>query len=206
MDKLDTLVGALSAGIVPTGSQDPYGLLRAANGIDAIVLDPNIRLSLAVMCRAVLEQYHITGEARSRVEQETLVFLRQRLRTVLIEEGDRLRRRRCGARPRCRRAGAGAHTFDPHDYVDAAARARALWAFLVAPRVRRSLRVRSTGRPASCRKDSTAAPQGALIREPAEQALRDFVAEIGRGSPRSGEADGDAAPPARPRPLLGAAV
>ncbi|MCG6197570.1 glycine--tRNA ligase subunit beta, partial [Anoxybacillus sp. LAT_38] len=38
-DKLDTIVGCFSIGIVPTGSQDPYGLRRMAAGIVAILLD-----------------------------------------------------------------------------------------------------------------------------------------------------------------------
>ncbi|RWZ60046.1 glycine--tRNA ligase subunit beta [Halobacillus fulvus] len=32
-DKLDTIVGSISIGIIPTGSQDPYGLRRQAMGI-----------------------------------------------------------------------------------------------------------------------------------------------------------------------------
>ena len=38
-DKLDTIVGLFAAGEKPTGSRDPYGLRRAAQGIVKILID-----------------------------------------------------------------------------------------------------------------------------------------------------------------------
>src|SRR4029077_3423869 len=38
-DKLDTIVGLFSAGEKPTGSRDPYGLRRAAQGVVKILVD-----------------------------------------------------------------------------------------------------------------------------------------------------------------------
>jgi glycyl-tRNA synthetase beta chain len=38
-DKLDTLVGLFAAGEKPTGSRDPYGLRRAAQGVMKILVD-----------------------------------------------------------------------------------------------------------------------------------------------------------------------
>src|SRR5205807_5423535 len=38
-DKLDTLVGLFAAGEKPTGSRDPYGLRRAAQGVVKILVD-----------------------------------------------------------------------------------------------------------------------------------------------------------------------
>ena len=43
-DRLDTLAGCLATGIQPTGSQDPYGLRRQAQGLVAILLDQKIEL------------------------------------------------------------------------------------------------------------------------------------------------------------------
>ncbi len=37
-DKLDTIVGCFGAGLIPTGSEDPFALRRAGNGIIRIVL------------------------------------------------------------------------------------------------------------------------------------------------------------------------
>lgn len=38
-DKLDTIVGTISIGLIPTGSQDPYGLRRQAIGVLRMLLD-----------------------------------------------------------------------------------------------------------------------------------------------------------------------
>jgi glycyl-tRNA synthetase beta chain len=46
-DKLDTLVGLFAAGEKPTGSRDPYGLRRAAQGVVRILVDTRARVSLA---------------------------------------------------------------------------------------------------------------------------------------------------------------
>src|SRR5699024_12058745 len=38
-DKLDTIVGTISIGLIPTGSQDPYGLRRQAIGVLRMLLE-----------------------------------------------------------------------------------------------------------------------------------------------------------------------
>src|SRR4029079_19213272 len=45
-DRIDTLVGMFGLGLVPTGTKDPFGLRRAAQGVLRIVLesDPPIQL------------------------------------------------------------------------------------------------------------------------------------------------------------------
>ncbi|MEK6790757.1 MAG: glycine--tRNA ligase subunit beta [Deltaproteobacteria bacterium] len=48
-DKLDTICGCFSVGLVPTGAQDPYGLRRSALGIIAIVVDKGWGLRLPVL-------------------------------------------------------------------------------------------------------------------------------------------------------------
>lgn len=45
-DKLDTIVGCFSIGIIPTGSQDPYALRRQAAGIVQILLEHQLSLTL----------------------------------------------------------------------------------------------------------------------------------------------------------------
>lgn len=45
-DKLDSIAGLFAVGIQPTGSQDPFGLRRAALGIINIILDKKLNLSL----------------------------------------------------------------------------------------------------------------------------------------------------------------
>lgn len=45
-DRIDTLVGDFSTGIIPTGSADPYGLRRAAFGIIRIAVEKEISFSI----------------------------------------------------------------------------------------------------------------------------------------------------------------
>lgn len=45
-DKIDTLVGFIGVGEMPTGSRDPFALRRSALGIIRIVLEGNLRLDL----------------------------------------------------------------------------------------------------------------------------------------------------------------
>lgn len=45
-DKIDTIVGCFSIGIIPTGSQDPYALRRQAAGIVQIVLEHKLSIGL----------------------------------------------------------------------------------------------------------------------------------------------------------------
>ena len=45
-DKLDHVAGAFVSGKLPTGSEDPYGVRRAANGVVRILVDQDRRLDL----------------------------------------------------------------------------------------------------------------------------------------------------------------
>lgn len=54
-DKIDTIVGCFSIGIIPTGSQDPYALRRQAAGIVQMVLEHKLTISLQEIFDAALE-------------------------------------------------------------------------------------------------------------------------------------------------------
>lgn len=91
-DKLDTIVGCFSIGIVPTGSQDPYGLRRMAAGIVAILLERNWQLSLDELWDAALEGYAAQGVSKRTVEEvkkDLVDFFALRLKNVLQENGVR---------------------------------------------------------------------------------------------------------------------
>src|SRR5207249_2408694 len=73
-DKLDTIVGLFSAGEKPTGSRDPYGLRRAAQGVLKILVDlqpicgVDPRPTLAPMLDEAYRNLRVdvpTGEARN---------------------------------------------------------------------------------------------------------------------------------------------
>jgi len=86
IDRMDTLAGAIGAGLTPTGSQDPYGLRRTAQGVVEIVLMLRLRLSLKTLAYAALIQFERRDEA---VADAVIEFLRQRLRVALIDRGIR---------------------------------------------------------------------------------------------------------------------
>jgi len=86
-DKLDTLAGFFLIGIRPTGSRDPFGLRRAAQGVVQILLNAGpwtLELDLAAAVKSALAQYEqVIGP---EVERELLEFLGERVRTVFESE------------------------------------------------------------------------------------------------------------------------
>ncbi|HXF81461.1 MAG TPA: glycine--tRNA ligase subunit beta, partial [bacterium] len=84
IDKMDTLAGALAAGLAPTGSQDPYGLRRAGQGIVEIILMLQVPVAVQTLAYAALTLYDRADEEAAAAVVE---FLRQRLRAALIDRG-----------------------------------------------------------------------------------------------------------------------
>lgn len=90
-DKVDTLAGTFSAGRIPTGSEDPYGLRRQAQGLVSILLDAKWRLSLKSITAKAFDLYQglrtrkkpeIDG-ARHNLEE----FLGARVRAAMQNKG-----------------------------------------------------------------------------------------------------------------------
>ncbi len=90
-DKLDTLAGYFGLGLMPTGSSDPYGLRRAAQGVVRVLLDfwsaaeVEERPSLRRLAAAAVAGY--AGKLprpAAEVASELEGFLLERLRYVLI--------------------------------------------------------------------------------------------------------------------------
>ena len=57
-DKLDSIVGCFSVGVVPTGSSDPFALRRAALGIVKIILERKLPVSLSQTIAAAAKALH----------------------------------------------------------------------------------------------------------------------------------------------------
>jgi glycyl-tRNA synthetase beta chain len=140
LDKLDTLVSAVHVGFEASGSEDPYGLRRAAQGIVTIVLERDLRLPIAALIRETLAllpwqpellalgasavpvaAVHSAEAAaelhRTNVVAAVMALLVQRLRMTLIDSGisyDTVD---------------AALASGADDLADAATRARALWEF-----------------------------------------------------------------------------
>lgn len=92
-DKADTIAGCFAAGLIPTGSQDPYALRRQALGILHILR--RLDISLADLVSAALAGYEqvlpdLAGpDGAARVRDEVLEFFRGRLRGLLLDDGCR---------------------------------------------------------------------------------------------------------------------
>ena len=84
LDRLDTVCGCFSIGLIPSGSKDPLAVRRQGNGIIKILLDHRLRASLAQLV-------HWSLETLSAVSSETAGALREffegRLRFLFEEEG-----------------------------------------------------------------------------------------------------------------------
>lgn len=87
-DKLDTILGCFSVGIVPTGTADPYGLRRQALGIINIITQKGWRLSLDKLIDEGLDLLRDRWErSKDEIKEEVKDFFRTRLYHQLISAG-----------------------------------------------------------------------------------------------------------------------
>ncbi|MDF2836038.1 MAG: glycyl-tRNA synthetase, beta subunit [Paenibacillus sp.] len=90
-DKIDTIVGCFSIGIVPTGSQDPYALRRQAAGIVNVLLGRNLRMGLGELYEIGISVHEARGLKRSAAEirKDLNDFFSLRVKNWLSEQGNR---------------------------------------------------------------------------------------------------------------------
>ena len=89
-DKLDSIVGVVGVGVQTTGSSDPFGLRRNAQGICKIILDRKLNFSFPRLMDKVLTVY---GEKLKMPKKEILDYCREfflnRLRYIYERRGYR---------------------------------------------------------------------------------------------------------------------
>jgi glycyl-tRNA synthetase beta chain len=88
-DKLDSIVGCFSVGVVPTGSSDPFALRRAALGIVKIILERRLPVSLSQTIAAAAKSLHTHPPKRHLTpahEKQVLEFILDRAKFVLREK------------------------------------------------------------------------------------------------------------------------
>jgi len=83
-DKMDTVVGSFWAGFIPSGSEDPWGLRRDAQGIVEIIVDRGWRIDLDGLLEEVLALY---TENDKDIVPRIRDFFESRIRNVLKEKG-----------------------------------------------------------------------------------------------------------------------
>lgn len=90
-DRIDTLAGFLAIGIQPTGSQDPYGLRRQAQGVIAVLLDRGFELTLEELFeeayQALKGQLNISLQEKQQLMDKLNDFLKSRIRFTFQEKG-----------------------------------------------------------------------------------------------------------------------
>jgi glycyl-tRNA synthetase beta chain len=87
-DKMDSLAGCIAAGLMPTGSSDPFGLRRAALGVVKIILDRKLPVSLSAAISAASKALASNPpkiHAKPETEKQVLDFIIDRARFVMRE-------------------------------------------------------------------------------------------------------------------------
>jgi glycyl-tRNA synthetase beta chain len=83
-DKIDTVAGFFSIGEVPTGTQDPYGLRRAAIGIINVILEKGAGFNIKELVSKAVGQYkHITDS--NTIQKQILDYIYGRFEGILKE-------------------------------------------------------------------------------------------------------------------------
>jgi glycyl-tRNA synthetase beta chain len=90
-DKIDTLTGFFGIDLIPTGSQDPYGLRRAAIGIYRLIDDLNYEVEIDKLFQYSLEVFK-DSKQDLKMESEKLIneihdFMRDRIQYIFKDKG-----------------------------------------------------------------------------------------------------------------------
>jgi glycyl-tRNA synthetase beta chain len=87
-DKMDSICGCFSIGLIPTGASDPYALRRQGIGIVQIMNDKGLSYPLRELIRGSLEQFgsKSASEINALIEK-VYTFLQNRISHLLAEEG-----------------------------------------------------------------------------------------------------------------------
>jgi len=85
-DKIDTICGCFSAGLIPTGASDPYALRRQSIGILQIMLKNNYALSLMELIKQSIALFNQNKDT-DKTPQKIYSFFKDRISHLLAEEG-----------------------------------------------------------------------------------------------------------------------
>lgn len=86
-DKLDSVMSLFAAGVIPTGSNDPFGLRRQAYGMIRIVVDKQWTFPVRTIWNTILTQLEestsLLLEGFKKTDTEALAFIKGRVRQLL---------------------------------------------------------------------------------------------------------------------------
>ncbi|MCF8044578.1 MAG: glycine--tRNA ligase subunit beta, partial [Desulfarculaceae bacterium] len=86
-DKVDTICGCFSVGLIPTGGADPYALRRQGIGILQIMLNASLAFSLSDLVAESVKMFLDSESRRAETAGQVLEFLRQRMVNMLTDRG-----------------------------------------------------------------------------------------------------------------------
>ena len=85
-DKIDTIVGTFSRGLIPTGSQDPFALRRQALGIVNMLKKAQYHISLSQLVAKAMELLKIADAGQqAKLQNDVADFMKLRLKNVLAD-------------------------------------------------------------------------------------------------------------------------
>ena len=87
-DKIDSICGCFSVGLIPTGASDPYALRRQGIGIIQIINDNGFSFSIKGIIEKSLNLLNAKGiKVKSDVADKVYTFLKNRMAHLLAEQG-----------------------------------------------------------------------------------------------------------------------
>ncbi len=86
-DRVDTMLGCIGLGQMPTGSQDPYALRRHARAVLRILGEGGVAITLPRLLRLGVEAFGDRLQDPEAVYTSTIVFLHDRMKNLLTERG-----------------------------------------------------------------------------------------------------------------------
>jgi len=87
-DKIDSICGCFSVGLIPTGASDPYALRRQGIGIVNIMLDKGFAFSLRDLIVQSLGLFHEKAEFPiQETAEKVYAFIQNRMAHILVEKG-----------------------------------------------------------------------------------------------------------------------
>lgn len=91
-DKLDTIIGYAGLGTLPSGSEDPYGLRRAARGVLGTLLEHGYRIDMGELIQAAAEPLadQLNQSDPAALAEKSWEFLASRIENLLFAEGYRV--------------------------------------------------------------------------------------------------------------------
>jgi glycyl-tRNA synthetase beta chain len=82
-DKADTIAGMFALGLVPSGSKDPFGLRRQANGIVKVIAEKKLPLTITEIFSSARASYPGSAADKTATVAAIYLFMRERIEFYL---------------------------------------------------------------------------------------------------------------------------